>query len=71
MPESTPQNAFLDVLLAAMHDAVLEGKLTQFATQFQPEGTKGLKRVRIIVVPEEMQFKWPSHAPLGTPVKGN
>lgn len=64
-------DAFLQLLLAAMDDAVNERKLTQLQMQFVPAGQKKLKVVRIVVIPEEMDQKWPSHAPLGTPVKGN
>lgn len=66
-----PQEAFLDLLLAAMKDAALERKLTQLQLQFDPhEGAvkpAKLKRVRVIVVPDELDYSWPSHAPLGTP----
>lgn len=65
-----PQEAFLDLLIAAMKDAVLEGKLTQLQTQLDPDGG-GLKVVRIVVIPEKMGFKWPTYAPAGTPTKGN
>lgn len=68
---SNPGEAFLGILLAAMNDAVLEGKLTQLQTQFLPLGQKKLQAVRIIVIPEQLQQTWPSHAPLGTPVAGN
>lgn len=63
-----PQTAFVDLLLAAMKDAAIEGKLTQLQTQLDPTETgKGpLKVVRIIVIPEKMDFKFPSYAPLGT-----
>jgi hypothetical protein len=61
-----PQEAFLDILIAAMKDACLERKLTQIQTQLNPDGN-GLRVVRIIVVPEQMEYRWPSQAPLGTP----
>lgn len=63
-----PQLAFVEVLLAAMKDAVVEGELTQLAIQFDPTEGKGgpLKKVRIIVVPEKMQHEWPTYAPLGS-----
>lgn len=63
-----PQEAFLDLLIAAMKDAAIERKLTQLQTQLDPTGTGNgkLKRVRIIVVPDELDFNWPSYAPLGT-----
>lgn len=63
-----PQEAFLDLLIAAMKDAAIERKLTQLKTQLDPTETgKGpLKTIRIIVIPEEMDFEWPRHAPLGT-----
>ena len=64
-------DAFLTLLLAAMDDAVLEGKLIQFQTQFIPQGSKKYEVIRIIVVPEKMKHTWPTYAPAGTPVKGN
>jgi len=65
-----PQEAFLECLIAAMKDAVLEGHLTQLQTQLDPDG-KGLQVVRIIVVPERLKWKWPTYAPAGTETKGN
>jgi hypothetical protein len=64
-----PQTAFLDLLIAALKDAAVERKLTQLAVQLDPSETgKGpLRRVRVIVVPEELDHTWPAHAPLGTP----
>lgn len=63
-----PQTAFLDMLVAAMKDAAVERKLTQLAIQLDPTETgKGpLKRVRVVVIPEEMDHTWPSYAPLGS-----
>lgn len=64
-----PQLTFIELLLAAMKDAALEFKLTQLQTQFDPTETgKGkLHTVRIIVIPEKMQFTAPPGAPFGTP----
>lgn len=61
-----PQEAFLDLLIAAMKDACLELKLTQLQTQLDPDGSGKLRKVRIIVVPELMEHQWPTSAPLGT-----
>ncbi len=47
---------FLDILIAAMNDAVIEGKITQIQTTITPEGTTKAKLLRIIVVPEEMEY---------------
>ena len=60
--------AFGDLLIAAMKDAIVHKKLTQLLTQMDATetGWGPLKRVRIIVVPEDMEHTWPSHAPLGT-----
>lgn len=64
-----PQTAFLDMLIAAFKSAAVERKLTQLAIQFDPtESGKGpLRRVRVVVIPDELDYTWPSHAPLGTP----
>jgi hypothetical protein len=59
-----PQEAFLDLLVAAMKDAAVNRSLTQLRTQLDPDG-KGLRVVRIIVVPEQMDFKFPTDRPLG------
>lgn len=65
---AAPQTAFLELLLAAMKDAAIERKLSQLKIQIDPTETgKGpLKQVRIIVIPEDMDFNFPSYAPLGT-----
>lgn len=66
-----PQEAFLELLVAAMKDAAIERKLTQLCTQFDPSGKGKLKRVRIVVIPDELDYEWPSTAPLGTEVGRN
>lgn len=50
-----PQDQFLDLLLAAMMDAAIEMKLTQLQTTITADDA-GPQIVRIIVVPEKMQF---------------
>ena len=67
-----PQDTFIDLLLAAMKDAALELKLTQLAVQFDPTETgKGaFERVRIIVIPEKLEYTWPGHAPAGSMGRG-
>jgi hypothetical protein len=67
---NNPQEAFLELLIAAMRDALREGKLTQLQTQLNPDG-KGIGVVRVVIIPEKMDFKWPTYAPLGTKTKGN
>lgn len=62
-----PQEAFLNLLIAAMTDAAVEHKLTQLKTTISPDGKKA-KLVRIIVIPEEMEFNFPRSQPLGTDV---
>lgn len=63
---TTPGTAFVDLLLAAMMDACINGKLTQLKTTITPDDSKPPMLVRIIVVPEEMEHNWPQNAPLGT-----
>jgi hypothetical protein len=65
-----PQKAFLDMLIAAMKDAALEKKLTQLQTQLDADGTGRLRKVRIVVIPEELEYTWPSHSPLGSAGQG-
>lgn len=65
---NTPENAFLDILLAAMQDAVIEQKLTQIKATIAPDG-KNVKVVRIVVMPEAMEHNWPKHQPLGSDPK--
>lgn len=62
------QVAFLNMLIAAMLDATKEKKLTQIKTQLavNDAGETDMRVVRIIVVPEVMDFDWPGHAPLGS-----
>lgn len=66
-----PQEAFGDILLAAMMDAAVEHKLTQLQTTITPRGKGHAKIIRIIVVPEEMDFSWPKDQPLGTDERSN
>lgn len=56
-----PQEAFLELLIAAMLDAATQMKLTQLQTTITPDGHKRPKVIRLIVVPEVMEYK------LGTP----
>lgn len=64
-----PQQTFLDLLIAAMKDAALELKLTQLKTQIDPDG-KGLRHVRLIVVPEQMEYELPLKRPFGSVGQG-
>lgn len=66
----TPQTVFLDLLIAAMTDAALEMKLTQLQTQIDPDG-KGVRLVRIIVVPEAMEYAHPDKRPFGSDPRRN
>jgi hypothetical protein len=52
-------NIFLNLLIAAMQDAVLTGHISQLQTTITPEGTSKAKLLRIIVVPEEMEIVRP------------
>lgn len=63
-----PQEAFLDMLIAAMRDAASTGHLSQLQTQLDPTMTgKGpTRRVRVIVIPEALDHTWPTEAPLGS-----
>lgn len=47
---------FIDILAAAMVDAVTTGHITQLQTTITPEGSAKAKLVRLIVVPEEMEI---------------
>lgn len=57
MTDEKRAETFTDLLLAAMKDAAIEMKLTQFKTTITPEKTGKTMLVRIIVVPEAMQFE--------------
>lgn len=61
-----PQATFMNLLYAAMKDAALELKLTQLFAQLDPDG-KGIKKIRVIVVPEEMEFAFPPPVPIKPP----
>ncbi len=54
MPDQA--NTFMDLLVAAMLDAAMELKLTQLQTTITPPGSSP-QIVRVIVIPEQMQFK--------------
>lgn len=62
-----PQEAFLNLLVAAMNDAAVSGSLTQLQTQLTPPGRNKSEVVRIIVIPERLAVTFPTYAPLGTP----
>lgn len=49
------EGEFTSLLIAAMLDAAVEGKCTQMQTTITPPG-KSPKLVRIVVVPEELDF---------------
>lgn len=51
--------AFEVLLIAAMKDAAIEGKLTQFKTTITPEETGRQTFIRIIIVPEAMAVERP------------
>lgn len=51
--------AFSDLLIAAMLDAVCEGKNTQLLTHIKSPVSGELELVRIIVVPEKMPMEFP------------
>ena len=68
---TTPGDTFLDFLIAAMKDAVVEGKNTQLKAVIAHPHTNRLAKCRIIVVPEDIKYNWPTHAPAGTPTKVN
>jgi hypothetical protein len=68
-----PQEAFLEMLIAAMLDAAKEKKLTQLLTQLDVNEGRGavkLKRVRVVIIPDELDHTWPNHAPLGSAGNG-
>jgi hypothetical protein len=64
-----PQEAFLEILVAAMKDAVIEKKLTQLKMQLDARGDGWLEEVRIVIMPEKMEYNWPRESPLGSPPK--
>lgn len=68
---SNPQESFLDMLIAAMKDAAITGDLTQLQTTITPAETGKQSIVRIIIVPEKMDFTWPKDQPLGTDERKN
>ena len=53
-----PQETLL-MIVTAVKDAAIEKKMTQFIMQVDPTETGKSTKVRIIVVPEEMDI-WPS-----------
>lgn len=64
-----PQEAFLDLLIAAMNDAAIERKLTQLQIALDPTGSgkrENMRTVRIVVVPELMDHDWHIDKPFGS-----
>lgn len=59
------ESAFLKLLVAAMHSAALEFVTDQLVAEIQPVGCDAPRRVRIIVVPDEMRIRFPKSQPLG------
>jgi hypothetical protein len=55
----TEGEAFIEMLVAAMKDAAVSKKLTQLQSVIDPEDGKGMRVVRIIVVPELMDRQFP------------
>ncbi len=49
------ESEFLAMLIASMHDAATSGQCTQLQTTITPTGHRPTL-VRLIVVPEEMEF---------------
>lgn len=49
------EDQFIELLLAAMCDAAVEGKCTQLQTTITPPGTSK-KTVRLVIIPEELDF---------------
>lgn len=50
---------FLDLLLAAMTDAAVEGQCTQLQTTITPQGGRATL-IRLIVVPEQLDYVRPA-----------
>lgn len=50
---------FGDLLYAAMLSAAVERKLTQLKTELTPPETGRRTVIRIIIVPETMDYDWP------------
>ena len=60
-----PQEAFLELLIAAMKDAALGDRISQLKTSIDPDG-KGIRYVRIVVIPEDMRINFPKTQPIGS-----
>ncbi len=52
-------NAFGDLIHAAMMDAAIERKITQFKAELDPRGNGKMAQVRIVVMPEMMDIEQP------------
>lgn len=69
MDTKGPAEAFLDLLVAAMQDAIQTGRCCQLQTQLRNDKPPHkMEMVRLIIVPEKMDIKFPQHAPLGTKI---
>lgn len=58
-------DAFTNLLVAAMQSAALEFVTDQLVVEIQPVGCDTPRRVRIVVVPDEMRIRFPKSQPLG------
>jgi len=60
MTENAASGQFLDLLMAAMLDAVVDGKTCQLQTMITPPGMTKPRLLRLIVVPEDMDLVRPT-----------
>lgn len=59
MSDEKRAKAFEDFLIAAMKDAAIDNKITQLKTTITPEETGKQTLVRIVVMPEKMEYEFP------------
>ncbi len=64
MSQQGQLDAFLDMLCAAMLSAAEERQMTQLLSVITPPGKTRPVKVRVIVVPENMDHEWSE--PLGS-----
>lgn len=53
------EGTFINMLLAGMEDAAVNMKLTQLKTTITPEGKTKPETIRIIIIPEKMEWEFP------------
>lgn len=64
---SSPGEAVQAILIAAINTAAIEGKISQIQVRLVPKGRSKPETMRIVVMPEKMNWNWMPGTEPGTP----